>query len=880
MRLQTATGQRSLPTGLRDKLVQFRRRVWTLKTFEVALAATFVLILSYLLVFGLDRLVDTPAWVRAAFLGVGVAGFLVLVPIQAYRWVWRVRQFDEVSRLVARKDRRAGDGLLGIVELTRNEKEFGRSPALCEAAVHQVDESLRERDLSDALPDSAHVSWSRALVVPVLLGAALFVVAADASRNALARWGAPWGDTARYTFAQTSALPGDLVVAKAEPFHVRVALSDETVWSPGTATVRYGNQERISATLTDGAYEFRIPPQTVGADLRVSVGDFRTTLAVKPLDRPKIASIQARVQLPAYLDIPAPRVRDVRGGSVSIVRGGEVSFTATLTRELAAATCDGDELATDGPHLTVPARLVEEKCTSSIEWTDREGLAGREPFELTVFAVADESPNIACVGLKREMVVLDAETLSFDVHTSDDYGVREVGLTWQGVHDPLENPKPSSGEKVLASGSGEMPALDALATFSAKRLGVPAQTLTLRAYVTDALPGRERTYSPEYTIYVLTPEEHMIWLTHQLGQWFQEAVEVRDRELELHQKNKELRELSAEELAEGENRRKLENQALAERANGRRLDRLSDLGEKLVEQAARNPEFNTQTMDEWAEMIRTLKEIAENRMPSVAELLAKAARSLADADSGKKPEMTGEVRDGGKGGPPSQSPPSEVPSIADVESSFNDPAEGGGKPQESRTKPRMTLAQTTVQGGGAKQDDEDPEEDDAPSPSPELDEAIEEQAELLAEFNKVAGEIARVLRNLEGSTFVKRLKSLSRQQTRVAKDLGSTVERAFGVGADELEQATGELYEEVALREVAGSRKVSLVQSDLAAYANRVDEEKFKTVLDEMKDMSPSGELQQIARTVEERRSGDSIARAEFLADTFDRWAEQLVGPG
>lgn len=883
MRLQTVTGQRSLPSGLRDKLVRFRQRVWTLKTLEVSLLAALGLLFSYLFVFALDRLVDTPALVRGLFLAAGISGFVILLPVQMYRWIWRIRQFDEVSRLVARKDARAGDGLLGIVELTSNEKEFGRSPALCEAAVRQVDESLRNQDLSSALPDSRHATWARALLVPVLLGAVLFVFAGDASRNALARWGAPWGDTARYTFAQTDPLAKNLVVPKAEPFHLRIKLSPETVWSPATATVRYGLQEEILAELVDmgpaaRGYEFRVPPQTAADDLMVAIGDFRGTVSVSPLDRPKISSIQAQVQLPDYLDIETPRVRDVRGGAVSIVRASDVTFTASLTRDLASATLDGAPLKTNGATLTVPPRHVTERTTGSIAWTDCEGLEGREPFELTIHAVSDESPNISCVGLKREMVVLDAETLRFDVRTSDDYGVREVGLAWQGVRDVLDNPEPAAGEKILASGDGEMPALDAIATFCAQRLGVPAQTLKLRAYVTDALPDRERVYSPEYTLYVLTPEEHMIWLTHQLGQWFQEAVEVRDRELELHQKNKELRDLSAKELARHENQRQLENQALAERANGRRLDRLSDLGQNLVSQAARNPEFNTQTMDQWAEMVRTLKEIAENRMPSVAELLAEAARSVADSRS-KSSEMTGEVRDGGKGGPASKAPPSKVPTVADVESSFNDPAEGG-KPQESKSKPRMTLAQTVVQGGGSKGDGDDAADEDSQPANPELDEAVAEQAELLAEFNKVAGEIAQILRNLEGSTFVKRLKSLSRQQTRVAKDLGGTMERAFGLAAAELEEATSTLYAEVSVREAAGSRKVSLVQSDLDAYASRVDEQKFKTVLDEMKDMSPSGELQQIARTVEERRSGDSIARAEFLADTFDRWAEQLVGPG
>ena len=38
--------------------------------------------------------------------------------------------------------------------------------------------------------------------------------------------------------------------------------------------------------------------------------------------------------------------------------------------------------------------------------------------------------------------------------------------------------------------------------------------------------------------------------------------------------------------------------------------------------------------------------------------------------------------------------------------------------------------------------------------------------------------------------------------------------------------------------------------------------------------------LLEIAATVKVNLNGQSIAHAEFWADTLDRWAEQLVGPG
>lgn len=66
----------------------------------------------------------------------------------------------------------------------------------------------------------------------------------------------------------------------------------------------------------------------------------------------------------------------------------------------------------------------------------------------------------------------------------------------------------------------------------------------------------------------------------------------------------------------------------------------------------------------------------------------------------------------------------------------------------------------------------------------------------------------------------------------------------------------------------------------MAAYFDRVQQGKFKTVLNEMKSTEVVGQLREIADTVEGNLNGQAIAQTEFWSDTLDRWAEQLVGPG
>ncbi len=74
-------------------------------------------------------------------------------------------------------------------------------------------------------------------------------------------------------------------------------------------------------------------------------------------------------------------------------------------------------------------------------------------------------------------------------------------------------------------------------------------------------------------------------MTEQLARWHHIALEVRDRELQLYETNKQLRELSADQLDQPETRRRIEAQASAERMNAHRLANLTLAGEQLVKEA-------------------------------------------------------------------------------------------------------------------------------------------------------------------------------------------------------------------------------------------------------------------------------------------------------
>ena len=894
MQMQNPNHNLEIPTGMRDKLEDFRRRVWIVKLAEGAFAAVFGLLISYLLVFSLDRFGDTPNWLRSVILLAGTTGLAIWFPIKWHRWVWQTRQLEQVARILRHRYPRLGDQMLGIVELAKSEVEQERSEALCRAAMQQVDQETVKRDFSGAVPQPRHRQWAWAVAIPFGIILLAMIFAPSAGVNALTRWLMPWSATERYTFAQLDRLPNQLVVPLAEPFSLQASLSKTTAWSPQAGSARYGEQDPVHANLVAGEYDFQIAPQKQAEILTIAVGDAKKQVKVAPMTRPELINLTAWITLPDYLQYSSQLEKDARSGTLSVVKGSKAQLSGTATRELNSATLNGLAQTVQGTRLNSSPVTIEESTQQQLSWRDKLGLQAKQPFDLSFVAQEDEPPSVACGDLPRQKVMLESEVLAFDLEAADDFGIQSVGLEWSGIEDPLRNPQPSRGEKLLSAGAPESRSMLTSGTFSAKRLGIRPQSLRLRLYATDYLPDRERSYSATYIVHVLTDEEHAIWITNQLRQWFSQAQDVYEREQQLFETNQALRNLTREEIDRPEVRRRIESQASAEKGNARQLGALTSSGKQLITEAIKNDQFNVETLENWASMLNALEEIAGQRMPSVADLLQQAASAPGSPKAGQPASSTdthpsaspkngpkvGTNRDnrsqaGGKPQTNRNSP--AVPTISDVESGSNELHQDKDQSNKAQpaSQPRLTLPGTVVQGGGVK-----PETSPPPPVQQKVDEAIIQQENLLAEFSKVSKELQQILANLESSTFVKRLKAASRRQLEVAGDLNQSLTKSFGYNRLEVDQEVRDEADAIGERQIAQSENIYVIQEDLEAYFNRVQQGKYKTVIDEMRDSHVVNELADLADTVRINLNGQSIAQAEFWADALDRWAEQLVGPG
>ena len=872
-----------LPAELRGRLDAFRRSLRRRRVASAAALAVGAFLVAWLAVLVADRFGETPAVVRgtlACVAAVSVGG----VGWAAYRWGWRYRRIESLAVLLGRRLPRLGDRLLGVIELSRDDREQSRSPALVRAAIDQVAADAGRCDFEAALPPPRRhrAGWIFAggLAAVLLASAVALPAAVGNAGHRLVRF---WADVPRYTLTRIAPTPDSWVTPRGEPAEVSVRLDDRSRWSPRDAELFVepedgGPGRSIVANVDDrGRYRFELPPMTVTATATVRVGDVRRAVAVVPTPRPELTDVAAEVRLPEYLQLPDLRRVDARGGRVAVVTDSRVSVRGEADRELTVMEAGGVAVPVRRASWRTDEMGVDGSREVSLRWRSCDGLESDGGFDLRIDAVEDADPVITVEGLPATAVVLESEALSFETRVSDDFGVRRVGVAWRPMPG-FEVDSPQTGERLLKVGAADAEDLTAEGVFQATTLGIEPQPIELTVWAEDSRGAETRVYSSPFRLFVLSPDQHAMWVIEQLNRWHRRALDVRDRERELLEVNRSLRGLAPEELAGESRREEIRSQAVAERANGRRLSALAVDGVRLIRQASRNDAIGVGHIEQWAAMLETVRRLADRRMPSVADLLEDAETRAADGwNAGADRSRTaGESRGGGK--PTAEEVEGKPPkgmSLSDGESSLAGPSgakeDGEPGPPKPAKKPALRMPVTTVAGGGGA----------AKKPKPKggvMAAAVDEQEDLLREFDTLADEVGELLGNLEGGTLVKRLKAASRGQAKVAGELVGLAGATFGRPAYGQPRDSRAELKSLAERQGDQAAAVSHIVDDLAGYLRRRPLVAFQTTLDEMREVDVIGEMRFVGRTMK-KKPGLSVSDCEYFADSLDRWADNLLDP-
>ncbi|MEL6105257.1 MAG: hypothetical protein AAFU85_04440 [Planctomycetota bacterium] len=755
---------------------------------------------------------------------------------------FRTSGWLRLAQLIRRRDSVFGDHLVGALELAQSRTEQTRSRALCEAALDQVAAEIERRDLRRAFP-STHTRLGLQLafgfLVPIVASAMLMP---DAVLTTLRRLSRPGADVPRYTFARIAELPDRLVVPHDETSRFAISLEPGSRWQPSLATLSIAGRQLVAPK--DGEdYWFELPPLIDATEVKFRLGDAIGQLRIEPQLRPQWQNLSAEVDLPDYLDQHLRRellAVDLRAGSLEVVEGARVTLRGTASNELASVSVNDRPATLDRNEMT--ADLGERKGRILVTFVDRDGLGGAKPTLLEIATRPDRKPSLIVESDGVPPLVLLDQQIPIKLLAEDDFGVAKVGMEW------ILGDNRSFGGRMLGGGGVTELSLDAY--FQASAFDVSPGELSLRFWAIDEFPDRERVYTDPILINLVSRSEHAVWVRDEFDRWRQSAMDVRDRELSLFERN---RELAAVDRSQRDQtwRDQLAEQARAEAQNGKRLGQLTRRGEDLLRQASRNSEVESGYIETLAQTIQNLQGLSKDRMPRVAEMLQRASgqeskfEKLADAESTQ----------------------------ADVNAMAEQSKEENGEGVSSEQRERIGLAGTTIiDSNGAGEKDAATEVADE---TDQLLDAIEDQEALVAAFDAIADEMQRLLGQMEGSTLVKRFKAISRIQDRVAGELARNLDATFG----QQPESNAPRLTEVDRMVAESADKARTAVDDLEAFFKRREIEHFGHVLREIQSDDLLNQLAAM-RTNLPARPGAAIAEAEYWADNLDRWADDLVHPG
>jgi len=834
-----------IPKELKKQLAEFQRQLWRTKIVEAILAGLFGLIISFLVVFVLDRFIATPPLARLGILIAGTSLFAIFAPLMMRRWIYGHRKEGQLARLISKKFPKLGDRLLGVVEL-QDQKESHKtlSPELRAAAMAHVARQAGKKDMGEALP----ISHYKKLGLGVALGALCVILgfsfAPKAGSNALKRWLLPLSDTERYTFTQLdlSGLPDPYTVPYDEPFVIIVPLKEETDDRPEIAEARYGLQDWLETDLDEKGYRFEFQGQQSRDVLTLRVGDALHRIRIEPEIRPELTALDAKVTLPAYLQLE-PKTIDIRSGTLSALAGSTIELEGTFSRDLKSATGTVTALPSDDEVVSTfeeaseteteqpaplpdptPLKLTisEDRITSSpielgefrveipLQWTDVKGLESSTSFNLKIQTAHDQAPLVYTQGIERQIVILAGETLEFEVMTEDDYGIQEIGLMWQGEFTKPTDESPASGELLLKQGSPSNSRLSELAIFSPKTHGIVPQKLSLVGYAQDFKPERERSLSEPIIIYILTEDEHAQLLKQRFDRLIGELEDAARREQNNLDTNERLDQLNKpEDLQNEENKEKLAQQEDAEDQNAEKMEEIAKKMEELFKDAARNKSIEKETMKKMADSLQNMKELAKQDLPEIEKKLNES--------------------------------------------------------QDNKSTPEK-----------AKKD---------------LQEAIEKQKEALKKMQETIKKANEANNNFEASTFINRLKRAASDEDGISNKLVSSM---TGQNSESKKAATpllgaaaeSDTFDPVFRRmiEMLGTQQrrtgsdVNWIQEDLANFYARTQKEIHKEIVDDMKRSEISLKLEGLQTRISKNRSFTAALEAKKWGAQLREWAKKLKG--
>lgn len=616
-----------LPQPLLEQLSAVRRFLWRIKIGECLLSCISACLLLFLLFYGLERWAEMPLLIRLLFFAVLLFCILLALPWGLYHWLWRHRHLPQLARLIGKKFPSQGDRLLGVVELNPTTTPQ-HSATLAQAAMNQLSEELTPLPLHNAVPQKHFRQARIAAITLIIFSTILFLLTPESAINSWVRLTRPDKNITRFTFTQFNPLPQTLYVPLGESFKISLTLSPSSQNIPRYLNATLGKQQKREFPITHNSdksitAKLSLPGIFDPQILQIQAGDTTIESTIIPIPRPTVSQLSAHITYPEYTG-HAPEDILIKTGVFSLLKGGKLTLSAQSTSPLKSASewinnVQPTQITLSPPedkNITFKEQTVTSPYEQNFIWTNIHHIEAEQPFTLIITPINDQSPETYLHAPDKELFILDSEIIPLTLSSSDDYGLKNIGITWQGTTNKTIHP--------LAQGTRTQTHLEQEFSFRPADWNLAPQQIILRAYVNDYYPQGNEQYSEKITINILDKNSHAQMIRAALSKITIEIEDSAQREqIALDETNLTL-DQPKDSLSLPETQQKIEQLAQSQTLNKERLNKTLKKLDDLFGKAIRNDQISTEALQQYYHAQSLLAPLPEGSQESAQNALTQA----------------------------------------------------------------------------------------------------------------------------------------------------------------------------------------------------------------------------------------------------------------
>ena len=639
--LNSLKGASDPSTALKDGLVKFfgnlERAARTKLILKFLLLIIFFLGSSWMSLCFSDRIWETTTFGRTIILMFGMI-LSAWAAWKLYIYSFYLTRHDSWLAKSVRKIYRAkGERLLGIIEIA--EKKPSSNPSFST----QIFEAAQQKMLGeiDSIEIERVYPWKMIRYPAILAGAISVIIFVfcfsfpDLGKNSFYRWALPFSSLERKTLTDfLDVEERDLYFVRNESNTMRFSLSQNSKRKPRYANLNVtGYADLNLITPNNGnVYEFRLPPQKQEFSAILQSGDYSKGYNFKPIERPKLESISASIEFPEYLS-QDPLTYEALNQTIDVPKNSKISLRGKVNREISRLLITNNQVhigkQPNSRNFDLRLQELQDDQSFEIHIVDQFGFSQRAPGNLSIKVQEDLPPSVN-VDIKTDTSpVLIFETRRIDFLHADDFGLSEISLTFKIAKPENKAPEQELFRKTFPTSGTK--SFELSFPFDPKIFEVgDGDEIVFFATSKDHYPERDSVISKPLKLKIIGPEKHAEMIRTQMDMVIAEVSEITRS-----QEATQFETLAAETKINSQDNKELGPKSVTEISNLRddqkelssMLKTTASTGLETLNEATKNPLFDTDLLKEFANSIKEMQNTSQNSMRDAGKKLNTASTS-------------------------------------------------------------------------------------------------------------------------------------------------------------------------------------------------------------------------------------------------------------